>query len=139
MVSSASRVARVTALLTYSLVLLVTDLPTCSTHAGLYSSSQVIAIVVKAGDSSGRKGVHVGLKTFSGKALSRLEPHLAFGITISSHLVRVRVRVRVKVRVGVGDGARVGTTHLELFVRVGLELAVAVQLRHTHRLLGRTW
>ena len=101
MVSSASRVARVTALLT--------DLPTCSTHAGLYSSSHVIAIVVKAGDSSGMKGTHVGLKAFSGKALSRLEPHLAFGITISSHLVRVRVRVRVrvKVRVGVGVGAGV--------------------------------
>ena len=76
MVSSASRVARVTALLTYSLVLLVTDLPTCSTHAGLYSSSQVIAIVVNAGDSLGKNGSHVGLNTFSGNGLSRCGPHL---------------------------------------------------------------
>ena len=49
---------------------------TCSTHAGLYSSSQVIAIVVKAGDSLGRNGSHVGLNTFSGNGLSRSGPHL---------------------------------------------------------------
>ena len=42
---------------------------TSSTHAGLYSSSQLMAIVVKAGESAGRCGDHVGLNTFSGKGL----------------------------------------------------------------------
>ena len=67
----------------------------------------MIAIVVKAGDSSGRKGDHVGLKTFSGKGLLRVRVGVRVGVGVGVGVrvgvrVRVRARIRAKVRAGVG-------------------------------------
>ena len=89
----------------------------CSTHAGLYSSSQLMAIVVKAGESAGRCGDHVGLNTFSGKGLfgervrgaARVRLRVGAGVRVRVRVtvrVRMSVRARMRVRAGVGSANR---------------------------------